>query len=641
MKGSFAPTGSPRWRQRSLVVATSVALVASTAACTTVASSSPQNSVTVKALWYAGSDQSTRQGIANVTLALGIDDRGDAFDLDLDTERAQGAGPAWTAATWSAASVATLFSFHDPRTVELSVAIGGAIDGPSAGGLMAAAMLAMSADMELRSDTTMTGTINPDGSIGMVGGVPAKLRAASEAGIQKLLVPAGSTMSIDPSTGDEVNVVEQGQQLGVEVVEVASLLEALAHMTGREAEFDAGFKESPPISKQVLAAVSGGAKQLAVMSAAQRDAARKAGLASRQIRQAERSAARGTAALRAGRPSDAYAQLSRTYYSLAQQISAKQTASIVRSDGVDSARQQLLRQVDELEQVNAGNGASTAGLSAANVQQMIGLPDALTWATDPEIDLDIYRGQLTAVPATDRELERIAEGVADARTQTEISLGQVTDVLMASGGTPADQDAVARALTAYTDFLTQSGDASLNYYESVLARLDDQAAKNDHKVARHAYAVADSMRTQLSSAPGEGAKDLPQQRIALSRAVSYYIATSELVVQTEILRVASADPDGRDLTITNEPGFANAVTSSAYVNGSLLEILADEGTDSSYAHWNVDWARWKIADSHGKSGDTERLHGLSMSWHASVQLLLLSSAPIQQLSQAAVQVSPG
>lgn len=621
------------------MVATAVILVASTAACNSVASSSLQKSVLVKALWYAGSDESARQGITDVTIAMGVNDNGDAFSLDLDTERAQGAGPAWTAATWSAASVATLFSFRDPRTVELSVAIDGAIDGPSAGGLMAAAMLSMSADMELRSDTTMTGTINPDGSIGMVGGVPAKLRAAGVAGLKKLLIPAGSTMSIDPSTGDEINVVEEGQRLGVEVVEVASLLEALAHMTGREAEFDAGFKEAPPISDPVLTAVARGAKRLTVMTTAQRDVARKAGVPARELRQATRGAANGAASLRAGRTSQAYAQISQAYYFLARQISAKQTASIIQIDGVDSARQQLLQEVDELQKATAGMEESTASLSAANVQQMIGLPDALTWATNPEIDLGVYRDQLAVGGTTEHELELIAEGVADARTQTEVSLGQVTDVLTSSVGNPADQGEISQVLDGYTDFLKQAGDASLNYYEHVLARLDDPAAKDDHKLARHAYAAADLMRARLNGPGSGGADGLPQQRLALSRAVSYYITTSELVVQTEILRVTTSDPRGRNLSITNDRGFKNAVTSSAYVNGSLLEILADEGTDSSYAHWNVDWARWKVSDSRGLTVDSERLQGLSMSWHASVQLLLLSAAPIQQLSQPAPQVT--
>lgn len=64
-----------------------------------------------------------------------------------------------------------------------------AVDGPSAGGAMGLLALAVLSGEELRPGVTATGTIEPDGSIGEVGSVHAKARAAAEGGHWLFLVP--------------------------------------------------------------------------------------------------------------------------------------------------------------------------------------------------------------------------------------------------------------------------------------------------------------------------------------------------------------------------------------------------------------------------------------------------------------------
>jgi uncharacterized protein len=72
-----------------------------------------------------------------------------------------------------------------------------AVDGPSAGAAMTvllAAELGAGGNTELKQDVLITGTIDPDGTIGPVGGVPEKAVAAGQYGAKIFLVPAGQAV---------------------------------------------------------------------------------------------------------------------------------------------------------------------------------------------------------------------------------------------------------------------------------------------------------------------------------------------------------------------------------------------------------------------------------------------------------------
>jgi len=65
------------------------------------------------------------------------------------------------------------------------------VDGPSAGAAITTALIASITETELTEGVYMTGTINSDGTIGPVGGIPEKAIAAAENGAQTFLVPEG------------------------------------------------------------------------------------------------------------------------------------------------------------------------------------------------------------------------------------------------------------------------------------------------------------------------------------------------------------------------------------------------------------------------------------------------------------------
>jgi len=71
------------------------------------------------------------------------------------------------------------------------------VDGPSAGAAITAAIISAILNQTLTEEVYITGTINPDGSIGKVGGILYKATAAAEKGATKFLVPPGqSTVAV-------------------------------------------------------------------------------------------------------------------------------------------------------------------------------------------------------------------------------------------------------------------------------------------------------------------------------------------------------------------------------------------------------------------------------------------------------------
>ncbi|MBU3897132.1 MAG: hypothetical protein KJ697_04345 [Nanoarchaeota archaeon] len=67
----------------------------------------------------------------------------------------------------------------------------GIVGGPSAGAALAIATIAALSNRTIRTDVMMTGTINEDGTIGPVGGILEKAKAARDIGAKIFIVPIG------------------------------------------------------------------------------------------------------------------------------------------------------------------------------------------------------------------------------------------------------------------------------------------------------------------------------------------------------------------------------------------------------------------------------------------------------------------
>jgi uncharacterized protein len=118
------------------------------------------------------------------------------------------------------------------------------IEGQSAGAALTIATVAALTNKTINQSVIITGTINPDGTIGPVGGILAKANAAKSAGAKLFLVPAGQGMqtTYTPVTNcqkigsfticrTEYKAVRTNvkSEVGIEIREVSNIDEALKY----------------------------------------------------------------------------------------------------------------------------------------------------------------------------------------------------------------------------------------------------------------------------------------------------------------------------------------------------------------------------------------------------------------------------
>ena len=112
--------------------------------------------------------------------------------------------------------------------------------GPSAGAAITILTFALINDVELDDNVAITGTINSGGIIGPVGGLNAKIEAAENAWMKKVLIPFGESINdtnmsvgINKSTNESFDLMELRKKYRVEIIEVTTLDEALFEFTGK------------------------------------------------------------------------------------------------------------------------------------------------------------------------------------------------------------------------------------------------------------------------------------------------------------------------------------------------------------------------------------------------------------------------
>jgi uncharacterized protein len=148
-------------------------------------------------------------------------------------ERSAGAiGQQWRTAGWMAALVATTLLGEDLHRQRISYTLDRLIEGPSAGALTTSGLLALMRGETIPAHVSMTGAINPDGTIGPVGGISFKIRGAERTRKTRFAIPLGQRHQRNLCTGTEEDVIALGRSLGVEVSEVGDIREAYAFLTG-------------------------------------------------------------------------------------------------------------------------------------------------------------------------------------------------------------------------------------------------------------------------------------------------------------------------------------------------------------------------------------------------------------------------
>ena len=118
------------------------------------------------------------------------------------------------------------------------------VGGPSAGAALTIATVAALENKTLRDNIVITGTIEPDGSIGEVGGILEKAKAAKDIGADIFIVPLGQGEEtylkpqencvrrggfIFCETAYKQITVNIGEEIGISVLEVGNIRDALKY----------------------------------------------------------------------------------------------------------------------------------------------------------------------------------------------------------------------------------------------------------------------------------------------------------------------------------------------------------------------------------------------------------------------------
>lgn len=609
-----------------LALAAGVATAVLAAGCGGDGSSSiTPRQITMPVLWAGTNpDGSAAAGIEPATIAVGTE--GDpGFTVNLEDVRAKQAGPAWQAATASAAAVGTLLTGADQSVVDLRYDITGAIDGPSGGAALTVGTMAAVTGAPIRPRIAMTGTIAPDGTVGTVAQVPAKVRAAKKAGYRTVLVPLGNRTEYDPATGRTVSLAALGRSLGIDVRVVKDVGQAYQAFTGRTIARPPGG--TPPLTVAARAVAIRTTRQ--AVAAMQREFRAGGNLIAPALRPAiAATIERATAALSSGRTALAYGLAVRGTYQVKRATAAGASQALSAASGVPAATAALRDEVNTLIGVADRRIRAQADPSGLATTQQLLLPSALGWYTQSRAVLVGLRDQLGprgTWGAT--ELARAAAVVGEVEAALQrFGPDAVAMVKAGSGaassGEAADPDATAAFLSGYTNFLVAAGNANRDYYVTVeYGSLDSRGGPAD--VVPGLRAMSD-----VAATTPPGGNPLYEEIIQAANATAYYVLGTQVVSGRSFGMQGFGL--GEDPAPIGAPALlANSVSQASETVRWFGAQLRAADVITDYPLWQRQWADAVFGAYAGTAtGPAAGTIALNELWYAASSVLLANSARI-------------
>ena len=210
--------------------------------------------VTTYPLWV--SEDSTDYGVSRIDvhldpgpdISLATDKIGKNHSLKVGIYETSplGAGNQLRLSTWLAAAVLAKEVQRPLIGTRVDIDVTGKIDGPSAGGLLTVALLAAWNKVNIRPKITMTGTILPDGSIGPVGGIPLKIKAAAKEKFEAVIVPDCQHIEEDFESDKIFDIEHVGSENNIKIIFVSDVKEAYQFLTGKK------LQEEPQVSNLTI-----------------------------------------------------------------------------------------------------------------------------------------------------------------------------------------------------------------------------------------------------------------------------------------------------------------------------------------------------------------------------------------------------
>jgi predicted S18 family serine protease len=494
---------------------------------------------------------------------------GDTFRVGISEDEVEGTGDQWRAAGWNAAAVATILTGAPLSGVRVNYDVNGRIDGPSAGALMTVGLLSMIRGDKIKPGITMTGTINPDGTVGPVGGIPYKVDGAKQAKAKTMLIPLGQRNSADDS-GELVDVFEIGERKNVKVKEVGDIYAAYKVFTGKtlpRPKRTGSVSLSNDDYKQIKARVKG---QLAdfqsaagefnsldpavqgeltsITSQANQANTRAQNLSDNGSQAGAYSEALGAAAL-----ANAAVRVGQLYQVLLTQGVGPFVQQVQASTAIEGKVEALF---DELKATKT----KTVSDASNAVNAYSNAIDALSAAS--------YADNLIEHAKTVGVLEPALESAILGAVFYEIAGSQVDgtkDILevgKGQGGAKIDKSVDVEAVA---DFYRKAADANLSAFNALIIEPEAQRAGMDSAAAQSAFASADFDYALARSSLGvlNGGLDdyLGNSKTAalakLGGAVSLYTRTAGLL--SKYYSLGQLNDDLEVVGITNERAMTNAL----------------------------------------------------------------------------------
>jgi hypothetical protein len=598
---------------------------------TTAAPAATEGEVEVFPLFFRQLGDGTAEGGTNpVTVRLREIDDPNELRVSFSEDEVAGTGDQWRAAGWNAVTVSTLLTGQSLGGREVAFDLTGQIDGPSAGGLMTVATISLLRGEEILDDITMTGTINPDGTIGPVGGIPYKVDGAVEAEKTRMLIPVGQRNSTD-NAGELVDVVDLGNRKDVEVSEVGDIYEAYEAFTDAQlphpeegdaelseeayqriranvnswlAEFEASAGEFNALDPTIQGFLIDTAQQAQDAADQARNLSRQ-GLQAGAFQSALEAAALANAVVKAGQATQIYL--------------TQGTQAFLDTIGSSQAlRGRVSAQFDEFKTFEPESVSDAAALidaysAAIDALSLSGYADnvleGLQTATTEE-------EALTAA-LTGALFHEIAATFVDASADV-LSVGR------GLGGAPIDSEIEPQAVS---DFFRRAAEANLNAFDTVvlgeIANSNNaslNAVKTQFAGADIDYALATSSLNVLQGGLDEyfGPDEEAAAYAKLGGAVSLYARASGLIAKYYSLG-AELDEDLNVTAISNQKALQEALDLAQTQVERSVAVLQENDIDPTLVV-----AGYESAGIDREGDADEKLSALASYWSGFVSSRVLA-----------------
>jgi uncharacterized protein len=606
-------------------VATAVTAAPTTVPATPTPEVPAERTAQLDALYYQQTAEGAKGGTSSIQVRIRPAAKPGELRVGFFQEEVEGTGQQWQSSGWIAVLFASMLEGINPTDYEFSFSSGGWIDGPSAGGLMTVGVLAALRNEKVREDATMTGTINPDGTIGPVGGIPHKLDGAAKAGKKLVLVPIGQRYDYDTNQEKLVDLVEAGQKLGVEVREVGTVFDAYEALTGRTLPRPTAGSapQMPPrafdrMRAKTLEWVSRYQKSRNEFNALPQQVQ---DLVADYAAQADTKAADADKALKQGLVAVAYSHASEA--AIYAQL-ATMTGQIVQDYLISG----LQKAIDHYQASSAAQTelkaviASLKAEDAKTVSDVLALFDAYSNVSQAEGLLLIADGQIADMlkNADSLSKEEILQGFATASLEQAVASVLVqyardaADIGLGFGQATAP---ASDKMLQIADAQRRAADSNLALFDSIIineyarqAGMHPDVVKNIMMSKETNYLLAAASRQGVNALKDEVGQGQPQAALIFGQSLSAYALSAGLLAKHYSLG-AEVDKDLNVVSFQREKALGEMLD---FADQRARELINAAGEDSSIAALYY----YELGRSLRQGDPQEQLDALGYYWQSAI-----------------------